>query len=43
MELIYFTDRGNDNWLIKYDRTPVVSSETKTKDADEEVQEILFY
>lgn len=31
----YFPDRGNDNWLIKYDRTPVVADKNNESKNDE--------
>lgn len=35
--IIRNTDRGNDNWLIKYDKTPVVSDlKTSGEDGEEE-------
>ncbi|CAB3982769.1 Phosphatidylinositol 4-kinase type 2-beta [Paramuricea clavata] len=36
--IIRNTDRGNDNWLIKYDKTPVVA-DTKTESTNEEEED----
>lgn len=42
-QMFYFIDRGNDNWLIKYENTPVVERTTCLESDESDCQVCLEF